>query len=281
MKRNAEMHTSPILVIGATGKTGRRIVHGLAEKNVPVRSGSRTAPIPFDWENKDTWEPALRGVAAVYISYFPDLAVPGAAEKIAALTEVAKWVGVEKLVLLSGRGEAHAEQCEQIVRTCGLDYTLLRCAWFAQNFNEGYLHAPVLDGMIALPAGNVREPIVDVDDIAEVAVAALTEEGHSRQLYEVTGPRLLGFEDMAAELSAVTGIDVRYMPISLDEFHAALVEIGGDAIADVFTGIARETLDGRNERLGDGVQRALGRAPRDFSVFCRRAAAAGAWKRAA
>ncbi|MEJ2394794.1 MAG: NAD(P)H-binding protein [Candidatus Thiodiazotropha sp.] len=275
------MQQAPILVIGSTGKSGRRIAEKLVASGYPVRHGSRQSTTPFDWERPETWSAALAGVSAVYVSYFPDLAFPGAAEKIEALTRSAAAAGVDRLVLLSGRGEFHAQRCEEIVRHSGLAYTLVRAAWFAQNFSEGYLRDPVLDGMIALPAGDVREPIVDVDDIADVAVAALTEEGHAGQLYEVTGPRLLSFAQAAEELSQAMGQEISYHPITLDEFHAAMLEIGGQIVADVFTDICREVLDGRNASLGDGVQRALGREPRDFSDFCHSAKVAGAWRQVA
>lgn len=275
------MQDLPILVIGSTGKTGRRIAATLSERGLSVRHGSRNAALSFDWEKPETWATVLDGVSNVYVSYFPDLAFPGAPEKIEALTKVATEAGVKRLVLLSGRGEPHAETCENIVKNCGLDYTLIRASWFAQNFSEGYLRDPVLDGMIALPAGNVREPLIDVDDIADVAVAALTEEGHSGKLYEVTGPRLLSFDDAAAELSAAIGRPIRYIPITLDQFHASMTEIGGEFVADVFTDICRETLDGRNAHLSDGVEQALGRKPRDFASFCQAAAASGAWTKAA
>lgn len=275
------MQDQPILVIGSTGKTGRRIAKTLTERGFPVRHGSRNAAIPFDWEKPETWAAALEGVSSAYVSYFPDLAFPGAPEKIEALTKAAAKAGVKRLVLLSGRGEVHAQHCEDIVKNCGLDYTLVRAAWFAQNFSEGYLREPVLGGMVALPAGDVREPIVDVDDIADVAVAALTEDRHSGQLYEITGPRLLSFAEAAAELSAATGHEVRYVPITFDQFHASMTKIGGQMVADVFTDICREVLDGRNESLGDGVHKALGREPRDFADFCRAAAASGAWSAAA
>lgn len=275
------MQTLPILVIGATGKTGRRIVTSLRARGFPVREGARSASIPFDWDRPETWGPALQGVGAAYISYFPDLAFPGAAEKIDALTKAAKRAGVTRLVLLSGRGETHAERCEEIVRHCGLEFTLVRAAWFAQNFSEGYLHAPAMAGVVALPAGDVREPIADVDDIADVAVAALTEEGHSGELYDVTGPALLTFAEAAAQLSDAMGREVRYLPITLEQFHASMLEIGGSVVADVFTEICREVLDGRNATLGDGVQRALGRKPRSFAAFCQSAAASGAWREAA
>ncbi|MCB1787664.1 MAG: NAD(P)H-binding protein [Gammaproteobacteria bacterium] len=275
------MQHQPILVIGASGKTGRRIAAQLAERGYPVRRGSRHSATPFDWDDADTWPAALAGAHAAYISYFPDLAFPGAPEKIEALTRAAAAAGVKRLVLLSGRGEHHAQRCEDIVRNSGLEYTLVRAAWFAQNFSEGYLRQPALNGVVALPAGDVREPIVDVDDIADVAVAALSEQGHAGQLYEVTGPRLLTFGDAAAELSRAMRKTVRYQPITLKQFHAAMQDIAGPLVAGVFTEICCEVLDGRNASLGDGVQRALGRQPRDFSEFCRTAAAGGAWEQAA
>lgn len=272
------MQDSPILVIGATGKTGSRISTRLEEQGYNVRRGSRASAIPFDWEDPSGWPAAMEGVSAAYVSYFPDLAFPGAVEKVEALCRVAKEAGVKRIVLLSGRGEHHARLGEKAVEDSGVDYTLVRAAWFAQNFSEGYLRDPVLSGTVAMPGGEVREPIIDVDDIADVAVAALTgDQRHSRQLYEVTGPRLMTFAEMASELSAATGRPIQHVPITFEQFHAGLVEVGGEFVADVFTAIARETLDGRNAQLADGVQRALGREPRDFSEFARTAAEAGAW----
>ncbi|WNJ99192.1 NmrA family NAD(P)-binding protein [Thalassospiraceae bacterium LMO-JJ14] len=275
------MKTAPILVIGSTGKTGRRIASRLQALGYNVRHGSRGSATPFDWDDPDTWQAALRGVRAVYISYFPDLAIPGAADKIEALCTAAARADVQRLVLLSGRGEPHARHCEGIVRNSGLDFTLVRAAWFAQNFSEGYLREPAMQGMIALPAGDVREPIVDVDDIADVAVAALTEDRHSGQLYEVTGPQAITFAEAADTLSKAIGHQVRYMPITLEQFHAAMTDIGGAFIAEVITEICRETLDGRNAYVSDGVQRALGRPPRDFAAFCQHADASGEWRLAA
>lgn len=275
------MHNQPILVLGSSGKTGSRITKILTKNGHNVRYGSRSAERPFDWDNEQTWHAVLNGVSAVYISYFPDLAFPGAVEKVSALCEAAKTAGVTRLVLLSGRGEHHAKLGEDVVRNSGIPFTIIRAAWFAQNFSEGYLTDPVVAGVIAMPGGDVREPIIDVDDIADVAVAALTEEGHDGKLYEVTGPRLMTFSEMASELKSATGRPITYVPITFEDFHAGLVEVGGEFVADVFTGIARETLDGRNAHLCDGVQEALGRPPRDFAEFARRAVAMGAWKNAA
>jgi uncharacterized protein YbjT (DUF2867 family) len=275
------MQPNPILVIGATGKTGSRVTARLEAKRLPVRRGSRNASTPFDWEAPETWAPALTGVRAAYVTYFPDLAFPGAIEKLDSLVETATDVGVQHLVLLSGRGEHHARLGEEVVRASGLDFTIVRAAWFAQNFSEGYLRDPVLAGVLPMPGGEIAEPIVDIDDIADVAVAALTEEGHAGKLYEVTGPRLMTFAEMAEQLSQATGRPVRHIPISFEEFHTNIARSGGAFVADVFTAIARETLDGRNAHTMDGVMQALGRPPRDFADFAQAAAAAGAWPSAA
>ncbi|MEX3006903.1 NAD(P)H-binding protein [Hoeflea sp. TYP-13] len=275
------MQKSPILVIGSTGKIGRRIVQRLEGRGYAVRGGSRHSEPPFDWENPSTWPAALRGAEAVYISYYPDLAAPGAPAAIEELTARAADAGVRRLVLLSGRGERNAEHCEDIVRGCGLDFTLIRASWFSQNFNEGHLLEPVLGGVVAMPAGSVREPFVDADDIADVAVAALTEDHHAGQLYEVTGPRLLTFEEAVSEISAAAGRRVEYAPISLEQFRAGMTEAAGPELANLLTDLCSEVFDGRNESLADGVQKALGREPRDFADFCRASAASGVWSLAA
>jgi uncharacterized protein YbjT (DUF2867 family) len=275
------MQTQPILVIGATGKTGRRVAAKLEARGLPVRRGSRSSATPFDWETPATWAPALSGVRAAYVTYFPDLAFPGAVEKLDSLCETAKDAGVEHLVLLSGRGEHHARLGEEVVRNSGTGFTIVRAAWFAQNFSEGYLRDPILEGVLPMPGGDVAEPIIDIEDIADVAVAALTEPGHEGQLYEVTGPRLMTFAEMAEELGRAIGRPIRHLPISFEDFHAGVARAGGDFVADVFTAIARETLDGRNAHLADGVQRALGRPPRDFAGFAAAAAGSGAWPAAA
>lgn len=275
------MQRQPILVIGSTGKTGARVAAQLEAMNLPVRHGTRRADIPFDWEDDSTWAPVLEGVSKAYVTYFPDLAFPGAVEKVAAFCAVAKSTGLDHIVLLSGRGEHHARLGEEAVRASGLDFTLVRSAWFAQNFSEGYLREPILEGLLPMPGGRVEEPIIDIDDIADVVVAALTEEGHRGKLYEVTGPRLLSFADMAAILSDASGFPVQHVPISFEAFHANIAAAGDTFVADVFTAIARETLDGRNAQVCDGVERALGRKPRDFANYAAKAAASGAWPIAA
>lgn len=266
------------LVLGGTGKTGRRVAERLRARKVPVRIGSRSGESPFEWENRATWSNALRGVESAYISYYPDLAAPGAADAIRSFTELAVNSGVRRLALLSGRGEPEAQLCEQIVRNSGADWTLLRASWFCQNFSENFLLEPLLAGELTLPAGNVGEPFVDVDDIADVAAAALTEDGHAGQLYELTGPRLLTFAEATAEIARVTGRHIRYIQVSAEEYASELAKVQvPPAFISLLTYLFAEVLDGRNSRVADGVKRALGRAPRDFTEYARDAAATGVW----
>lgn len=274
------MQNQPILVVGANGKTGSRVAAQLEDKGFAVRRGSRNAEIPFDWEAPETWTHALSGVTKAYVTYFPDLAFPGAVEKLEALTEVAKKTGLEHIVLLSGRGEHFASLGEDVVRNSGIPFTIVRAAWFAQNFSEGYLRDPILGSVLPMPGGDIQEPIIDIDDIADVVVAALTEEGHLGERYEVTGPRLMTFAEMAEVLSTTLDRHIQHVPISFEDFHANVAASGDDFVADVFTQIARETLDGRNAHVADGVERALGRKPRDFVDFAATAALLDAWSTA-
>jgi uncharacterized protein YbjT (DUF2867 family) len=267
------------LVIGGTGKTGRRIVQRLRERGLPVRSASRASEPPFDWEDPSTWEPVLRGASSAYVSFFPDLAVPGAPEAIADLSRQALGLGVRRLVLLSGRGEVEAQRAEQALQACGAEWTIVRCSWFDQNFSEGYLLEPVLAGEVALPVGDVPEPFVDIDDVADVAVAALTEDGHAGQVYELTGPRLLTFGEAVEEIGRASGRDLRFMPVAIDDYEEALAAYGVPAdVGGLLRYLFTEVLDGRNATLADGVQRALGREPRDFAAYARDAAATGVWR---
>jgi uncharacterized protein YbjT (DUF2867 family) len=271
-------HAHDILVLGATGKTGRRVVERLQARGVPTRAGSRSAQPPFDWQHPDTWAPALQGAAAVYVTYFPDLAMPGAPEAVGKLARLAADAGVERLVLLSGRGEEEAQRSEEALKAAGIDWTILRSSWFNQNFSEGFLLEAVLEGVVALPVGGMREPFADADDIADIAVAALTEDGHVGQLYEITGPRLMTFADAVAEIAQATGRDVRFETVPMQGFADELARQGVSADeAWLVEYLFGEVLDGRNESVGDGVQRALGREPRDFSDYVRAAAPAGAW----
>jgi uncharacterized protein YbjT (DUF2867 family) len=269
-----------ILVIGRTGKTGGRVAARLEARGIPVRHGSRSAEIPFDWEDPQTWAPAVAGVDAVYLTYYPDLAVPGSVDAVSTLTDLAKEAGVRRLVLLSGRNEVEAERAEGVVTASGLEWTIVRCAFFSQNFSEGAWLDEVLAGRVTLPVRDVREPFVDVDDIADVVVAALTDDRHVGQLYEVTGPRLLSFADAVAEIAAAAGRDIDFVSVPIDDYVAMLKEYGlPDDFIWLLNHLFTEVL-GTKAELADGVQRALGRAPKDFADYAREVAASGVWLQA-
>jgi uncharacterized protein YbjT (DUF2867 family) len=268
-----------ILLTGGTGRTGARLAHRLEARGERVRIGSRRAPTPFDWHDPDTWTANLRGARAVYLCYSPDLAFPGALEAVTGLAQRAAESGVRRLVLLSGRGEPAARAAEEAVAGIGVEWAVLRCAWFAQNFSEHFLLGPVRRGRLLLPAdAAVGEPFLDLDDLADVAADALVGTEHLGRVLELTGPRLLTMRDVVDELSAATGRRIDFEACTPDEFADDLA-LDGMAreesleLAALFTDI----LDGRNASLSPDLERALGRRATDFGAYATRTAAAGTW----
>lgn len=267
------------LVTGGTGKTGRRVAERLNERGVDTRIASRTSLPAFDWHDPGTWDAVLNGATSAYIAYAPDIAIPGATALIREFVAAAVKQGVQHLVLLSGRGEEEAQAAERIVQSAGIDWTIVRAGWFMQNFSEGEFLQMVLNGAITLPAQNVPEPFIDVNDIADVVVAALTEPGHRGEVYEVTGPRMLTFDEVASEISQAAGRQVQFIHVPSDAFADAIKESGAPQdIAWLLNYLFDTVLDGRNAFVGDGVERALGREPSDFRDFARRVAARGIWQ---
>jgi uncharacterized protein YbjT (DUF2867 family) len=244
----------------------------------PVRAGSRSADIPFDWEDRETWAPAVAGTRAIYVSYYPDLAIPGSADDVGELARLALAAGVRRIVLLSGRGEEEAKRAEERLQASGADWTIVRCSWFSQNFSESFFHDLLMTGEVVLPVEDVPEPFIDLEDVADIAAEALIGAGHGGRLYDVTGPRLLTFADALAEISAASGRPLRLVRVSLDEFRAGMEEAGvPDALVALLEYLFGEVLDGRNAHTTGGVREALGREPRDFRDYARRTAAEGTW----
>jgi uncharacterized protein YbjT (DUF2867 family) len=266
------------LIVGGTGKTGKRVAERLTKKGLAVRIGSRSGKPPFDWEDKRTWGPALKNLEAAYITFYPDLAFPGASDAVHSFARLAVESGVRRLVLLSGRGEEGALRGEQAVRESGAEWTIVRASWFSQNFSEGFFLESVLNGEVAFPAGDVREPFIDVEDIADVAAAALTEDEHCRQLYEVTGPQLLTFAEAVAEIAKATGREIRYVSVPAEQYESALLEHGlRPDFVTPFMHLITTVLDGRNACLTDGLRRVLESKPRTFADYARSTAATGRW----
>jgi uncharacterized protein YbjT (DUF2867 family) len=266
------------LILGGTGKTGRRVAERLTAGGVRVRSASRTGAHRFDWHDQSTWAPVLEGAEAMYVAYPPDIAAPTSGPHLRAMAEQAVASGVRKIVLVSGRGEPQCYPAERAVRESGAAFTIVRCAFFAQNFSEGLMLGPVLEGELAFPAGNIAEPFVDIDDTADVVVATLTDKTHEGRIYELSGPRLLTFAEAMACIGQALGRDIRYVPISSEAYATTLSQfVPADQVAFVKE-LFEFILDGHNAYLSEGVQQALGRKPRDFTEFVRDAAAAGAWR---
>ncbi|PTT01351.1 NmrA family transcriptional regulator [Pedobacter sp. HMWF019] len=268
-----------ILVLGGTGKTGKRIVENLNQLGLPVRIGSRSAAIPFDWEDRQTWIPALQDVKSIYLSFQPDLAAPGAPDSIREFTALAARNSINKVVLLSGRGEPEAEHCEEIVKQSGLDWTILRASWFAQNFSESFLLHPIRAGHVVLPSGDTKEPFIDANDIAEAAVAALINNEHRHQCHELTGPRLLTFPQAIEEIACALEKPILYEQVSPQAYTDLLrsFEVPEEYIS-LLDYLFSEVLDGRNAHLTNGLERLLKRKPTDFSEYIKKTIESGVWK---
>ena len=268
-----------IFIVGGLGKTGRRVLRRLAARGIAARAVSRGTSPRFDWTDRATWEPALAGATAAYVTYQPDLAVPQAADDVAAFAAAAAAAGVRHVVLLSGRGEDGAVASEARLRAAPLDHTVLRAAWFAENFSEGGFRDGILAGELALPAGAVREPFVSADDIADAAVAALTDPAHRNRTYDLTGPRLLSFAEAVAEVAAATGRPVAYRTVPVADFLDGLRAEGfDDGMLWLMQDLFASTLDGRNASVADDLPRLLGRPARDLAEVVAAAARAGAWR---
>lgn len=268
-----------ILVLGSNGKTGRRVVARLENNpEVEIRLGSRNEKIPFDWENPETWQNVVKDIDTVYITFQPDLAVPFAAEAIENFTKLATESGVQKIVLLSGRGEKEAQVCEEIVKKNAKNWIIIRASWFNQNFSESFFLDPILYGVVALPRAEALEPFTDADDIADVVTAALLDENHNGKTYELTGPRLLTFKDAVNEIANASGKNIAFQGLSLEEYTQMLKEyqVPDDHIWLV-NYLFEQVLDGRNSSVTSDIEKVLGRKAKDFSAYAEETAKTGIW----
>ncbi|UPW17526.1 NmrA family transcriptional regulator [Agarivorans sp. TSD2052] len=220
----------------------------------------------------------MQGCDSAYVTYQPDLAVPAAQAAISEFIKLAKQAGIRHIVLLSGRGEEGAQRAEQQLIDSGLSWNVVRASWFAQNFSEGFLIESVNSGHVALPRADVLEPFVDVDDIAEVAVACLSTPALHNRLFEVTGPELLSLRECVALIAKAKQSPIEFTELTVQQFVGALKQqqFPEDMLwlmSELFT----EVMDGRNSHLCQGVEQALGRAPRSFVDYVKTAALQGAW----
>ncbi|MBL7472032.1 NmrA family NAD(P)-binding protein [Robertkochia sediminum] len=273
------MKTENILIIGGTGKTGSRVAQNLRREGHNVRVvGRRTVPA-FDWEHPETYDAALIGIDRAYIVYYPDLAVPGARDAISTLTAKALKAGLEKVVLLSGKGEKEAEACEAIVAHSGLNYTLVRASWFNQNFSEGAFLESVLNGAVALPMPEAEIPFVDADDIADVVTKVLVDDSYNGQTITVTGPEKLTFKEVVGMMAEASGKDIAYIPVSIEDFKQGMRDAGlPDDYVWLFGYLFKDVLGNpENQEVSDDVAKVLGRPPVSFESYAEKVAATGLW----
>ncbi|UII79141.1 NmrA family NAD(P)-binding protein [Flagellimonas sp. CMM7] len=273
------MNSQNILVIGGTGKTGRRVAKKLTQLGHNVRVvGRRTEPA-FDWENQDTYAGALKDIYRAYIVYYPDLAVPGSRDAVTTLTKKALEAGLEKVVLLSGKGETEAEACEDIVANSGLNYTLVRASWFNQNFSEGAFLDFVLDGVVALPMPEAEIPFVDADDIADVVSKVLIDDSYNGKTITVTGPQKRTFKEVVEIMAEASIKTIQFIPISVDEFKDGMRKAGlPDSYVWLFGYLFQEVLGNPdNQEVSDDVAKVLGRPAKDFETYAKETAATGIW----
>jgi uncharacterized protein YbjT (DUF2867 family) len=271
------MTEAQILVLGATGTVGRRLTDRLRGTGHRVRAASRSGRPRFDWADRATWEPVLAGVSRLY------LLTPDGVPVDPAFVALAAAQGVDRIVLQSSSaieamGDERLLAAERTVRGSGVGWTILRPNWFNQNFDEGFFVEAVRAGELALPVGDVRQAFVDAADIAAVAAAALTEDGHAGQRYEVTGPRALSFAEAVEVIGRAVGRPIRYDGTA-DGYLAAQEAIGrsrDEAAGEVaaFAALA----EAGDTAPTDVVPRLTGRPATSFETYAQEAAARGTWR---
>ncbi len=270
---------SNILVIGGTGKTGRKVVQKLQARHQNVRIGSRKQNPSFDWQDQSSWPEVLEGIEKMYVTFQPDLAVPGALEAIEALTRLAIKSRVKKMVLLSGKGEKEAQLCEQVVIHSGLEYTIVRASWFNQNFSESFFLDPILAGHVALPQADAKVPYVDTNDISDVVVEVLLNERHNGHIYELTGPSALTFQEVIDQIATASGRQIDFTPISLPAYTKMLedAQLPSDYIW-LINYLFTEVLSAEgNDVITNDIEKVLGRKPKPFSAYVQETASTRVW----
>ncbi len=272
------MKTATIGIIGATGKTGGRVKARLEHLGYTPRALSRQAMPGFDWDKPQDWAAALEGLGSVYVTYQPDLAVPRAEKDIEQLVAVAKEAGIKHMVLLSGRGEEGAQKAEKVVINSGLDWNIVRAGWFMQNFSESFMLDGILARQLVLPEPKAKEPFIDVDDIADVVIAALTRDELQNNEFEITGPEILSFEDCVRIIGKAIGEPIQFQPIPVEDYLSAATAAGmPEDIAWLIRELFTAVLDGTNEWTTNTIEEVLGRPARTFEDYVKSTAESGVW----
>lgn len=266
---------SPILLIGGTGKVGRRLESALRRRGHRVRIASRRAgDVEFDWAEPETYDRAVAGVEAMFIIG------PGSATDwsplLRDLLARAAEAGVHRAVLLSARGvEFHpggaVDRAEHALREGPVPWVILRPSHFAQNFTEA-MFVPV-DGMVRAPVGDGAEPFVDVEDVAEVAASLLTDPSFEHEVVEISGPEAVDFSSAVSHLGEAAGRRFAFVDEPPDQ-HVERLRAAGTPEGYIAWRMAMlgGIRSGDDAYLSDGVRRVLGRPAISFPEWATREA---------
>ena len=283
-----------ILITGGTGTSGREIVEAVARTGRPLRviarDVARAEPLKKlgaevvrgDFTDPASLERAMAGVERVFLNSGP---TENLVDLQGNVIDAARRTGVRHVVKLSVFGADLPEaprvrfmrqhiDVEHRLRGSGLAWTMLRPTFFMQNL-LGSAVSIRQSGAIFMPAADGRAPYIDTRDIADVAAAALTQPGHEGRAYELTGPQDLSFHDMAREIGAAIGKDVKYVPVSEDQARQSLLASGIPAWnVEGILELMRATRDGWMAGVTGEVGRLTGHSARTFAAFAREHAAA-------
>lgn len=265
---------SDILVLGGTGKTGRRVAAALRTGGHAVRTAARSgADVGFDWDVAESRQAALRGVDRVYLMLAPGATDPS---PIHAFLEQARDAGVRHVTALSARGvEAAPEdvplRAMELALAAGthLTWTVLRPSWFMQNYTEGNFAAYVEAGVLSLPLGDGAEAFIDAEDIAAVAAATLIDpDAHAGKAYDLTGPEALTQTEVAQRLTDALGRKVTYEDAEPAAWEAGLRSAGvPDGQVERLVMLTETIRSGNGAPANGTVRAATGREPRSFTTF--------------
>lgn len=266
-----------ILVTTPTGKVGAEVAKQLVARGADLRLGAHSPDkvrkafpaveaVRLDYADEASVRAAVAGVEAIY------LASPGdsPAEPEQRLLDLARAAGVRRAVKLSAHGVENGDsplrQVEKHLEASGLEWTILRPNWFMQNFSTSQADA-IRAGTLAEPAGDGRSAFIDTRDIAAVAVSALTGSGHAGKAYALSGPESLDRNAVAAQLSKAIGREVRYLPVTDEQFRAAVKGFLSPSYTELLSLLYGGTRQGWFDAVTDTVEKLLGRPPISFGRF--------------
>lgn len=278
--------TGKVLVLGGTGKTGGPLVRRLTEEGHGVKCASRSGAAPggaegcrFDWYAAESHGAALDGVGSIYL--IAPLGAPDPLQVMQPFIETAIARGVGRFVLLSSslleEGGPAMGMVHAFLRQCAPQWAVLRPSWFMQNFvidphltsicSEGAIYSATDDGLV---------PFIDAEDIAEVALHALTDARPTANDLLITGPQAISYDQVAATIGGVVGRPVRHVRLTAEQLAKRFEDAGIPAeYATMLAGLDRAIAAGAEARTTDIVEKVTGHPPASFESFAQ--AHAGQW----